>query len=198
MTLIGSERPTVLTDMDNVEADFDLEVSNRIALNHPEIPIVTDRKNFYISSDYPEHIELVRAISDEKGFFSSLPLMDGAIKGWARMIEAGYKPRICSSPISTNPYSKEEKQGWLEEHFVPTFGYWVVDQAIITKNKEEFEGIALIDDRPKLENADRATWQHIIFDRPYNKANTQPRLYGWNDSNLLKLLNAAAIRFSKR
>ncbi|HEX3568826.1 MAG TPA: hypothetical protein VHT70_04085 [Candidatus Saccharimonadales bacterium] len=191
------EVPTVLVDMDGVLADFDQRILDQLADRHPHIPITATRSNFYVSDDYPEHAELIRAMSDEEGFFRSLPIVDGALDGWQRILEGDYRPRICSSPISTNPYSKAEKLGWLEEHLAPVFGNWVVEQAIITKNKEEYDGIALLDDRPELRNADKAPWQHIIFDRPYNQASRQPRLYGWKDKNLLHLLKAAEIRSSQ-
>lgn len=191
------ETPTVLVDMDGVLADFDQRIITQLAEQHPNIPIGANRLNFYVSDDYPEHTDLIRAMSDEEGFFRSLPLVDGALDGWQEILEGNYLPRICSSPISTNPYSKVEKLGWLEEHFAPVFGNWVIDQAIITKNKDEFNGIALLDDRPELRNVDKATWQHIIFDRPYNQLSRQPRLYGWRDSNLLHLLKAAEIKSSQ-
>lgn len=192
------ETPIVLVDMDGVLADFDKEVLQRLQDRHPHIPIVPERANFYVADDYPEHAALVRAISNEEGFFDSLPMVDGALDGWQRIIDLGYMPRICSSPIRTNPYSAPEKLGWLERHFAPVFGHWVVDQAIITRNKHKFEGIALIDDRPKLKGSDQAVWQHIIFDRPYNQNSPEPRLLGWDDPNLAHVLKAAQERPTER
>ncbi|HEU4914886.1 MAG TPA: hypothetical protein VFT16_05830 [Candidatus Saccharimonadales bacterium] len=193
MTNFSLEAPTVLVDMDGVLADFDQEIQSRLANRHPSIPIAP-RSNFYIAQDYPEHVDLVRSLSDEEGFFISLPVVDNALDGWQRILSNGYTPRICSSPIRTNQRSRQEKLGWLEREFVPIFGKWVVDQAIIAKDKAAYDGIALIDDRPGLQSADTASWQHIIFDRPYNKQSRQPRLYGWKDSNLLHLLKAAEVR----
>ena len=189
----STEIPIVLVDMDNVLADFDQRILDQIAERHPDIAIAA-RQNFSISDDYPEHVDVIRAMSDEAGFFKSLPVVEGALEGWQHILDGNYLPRICSAPISTNPYSKVEKLGWLEEHLAPVFGSWVVDQAIITKHKEAYTGIALIDDRAELRNAYKATWQHIVFDRLYNQHSRQPRLYGWRDRNLLRLLNAAAIR----
>jgi 5'-nucleotidase len=193
-----AERPVVLVDMDGVLADFDQELIERLHARHPAVPRIITRANFYVSDDYAEHADLVRSISNEAGFFDSLPMIEGALEGWQRILESGYHPRICSSPIRTNPYSKSEKLGWLEQHFAPVFGRLVVDEAIITSHKEEHSGIALVDDRPELANADRAPWQHIVFDTPYNRHVQQPRLYGWRDSNLLQLLQAAEIQFDQR
>jgi 5'-nucleotidase len=196
MTKVNMEAPVVLVDMDGVLADFDQEIVNRLRARHPHIPILADRTNFYFSHDYPEHADVIRAMSDEEGFFDSLPMVNGALDGWQRILDGGYLPRICSSPIRTNPHSKKEKLGWLEKNFAPVFGSWVVEQAIITREKEKYPGIALIDDRPEINNAAKAAWQHIIFDHPYNQDSLQPRLYGWSDGNLLQLLRAAEIQLS--
>ncbi len=184
-----SESLTILIDMDGVLADFDREVLNRIREQYPYIPILSERSNFYISEDYPEHKELVKEVSDQPGFFNSLPLVDFALEGWQRIIDLGYNPRICSSPISSNPNSEQEKLSWIERHFVPVFGGYVVEQAIITKDKHLHEGRALIDDRPEVRNSNEANWEHIVFDQPYNKHINGPRLINWQDNNLAALLD---------
>lgn len=186
-----SEQVPVLVDMDGVLADFDREAINRIRDRLPEIALLDTRVNFYISDDYPTHSDAIRELSREQGFFASLPLVDNALFGWERMLSMGFSPRICSSPIRSNPFSKEEKLAWLDQHLAPAFGSQVVDQAIITSHKYKYDGIALIDDRPKLEHEDEATWQHIVFNQPYNRHLDKPRLFNWVDPNLGSLLRHA-------
>jgi 5'(3')-deoxyribonucleotidase len=186
------DRPIALIDMDGPLADFDAEVVNRLSIRRPDIPILKTRHNFYISDDYPEHSLLLREISDEEGFFESLPLAAYALEGFQRVIDLGYHPRICSKPMRSNPYSKIEKLKWLEREFVPIFGEYVVKEAIITPNKHEQEGVALIDDAPAIPKSEEALYgEHIVFDMEYNQASEQPRLYGWLDDNLAALLEAA-------
>lgn len=197
MKIAETEKPTVLIDMDGVIADFDFKLVALIEKRHPNINLKDIRTNFSLAADYPEHSDVMKAISDEAEFFESLPIVDGALAGWQRIIDYGYSPRICSSPISTNPHSKAEKLAWLEEHLAPVFGCLVVDQAIITKYKSECVGIALIDDRPEIENSNSAVWQYIIFDRPYNRKSPKPRLLNWGDQGLLQLLKSAEIRYLK-
>jgi 5'-nucleotidase len=198
MPIYDPEAPNALVDMDGVLAGFDYEVERQLALHHPDIVIPPQRTNFYISADYPDHLELVRGISDQEGFFAELPLIEGAIEGWHRIMACGFTPRICSSPISTNPYCEAEKLDWLKRHLVPEFGSWVIEQAIITKEKEKVDGVALFDDRPEVANAEDARWQHIVFDQPYNRHIALPRLRGWLDPNLPQLLWAAQLRYSMR
>ena len=185
------EKPTVLIDMDGVLADFDGEVISRMKHRHPRLPILKERKNFYISDDYPDNSMLVRDLSDERGFFSALPLMENALEGWQRVIDLGYHPQICSAPLKSNRYSHDEKLEWLSNYFVPVFGQYVVDQAIISSDKHLHRGIALIDDRPVMPGADEADWSHIIYDHPYNQGGNQPRLHGWLDDKLPELLESA-------
>jgi 5'-nucleotidase len=186
--------PVVLVDMDGVLADFDAEVLARLAAHHPHVPRAT-RQNFYIAEDYPEHTALLRQISSEPGFFAALPLVDGALEGWQRIVDLGYHPRVCTSPLRRNRHCEAEKLGWLEKHFAPVHGEAVAREAIVTRDKHLCDGIALIDDRPEIRHSATAPWQHIVFDRPYNQdgdhAGDRPRLRGWHDDTLGALLDAA-------
>jgi len=185
------KRPTVLVDMDGVLSDFDAEIVSRMKERYPNIPILGTRNNFYISDDYPEYSETIKQLSNEEGFFESLRTVDDALEGWQKIIDLGYNPRICSAPIRANPYCQTEKVGWLRRNFVPVFGHIVVEQAIITKEKHLYEGMALIDDRPEVDRSSEAPWQHIVFDKPYNQNSNSPRLKGWLDDNLPFLLESA-------
>jgi 5'-nucleotidase len=181
----------VLVDMDGVLADFDGAVIDRLPL---EIARVA-RTNFYISQDYPDHTTHVHAITSHPEFFRSLPVIDGALEGWQRLIDLGYDPRICSAPLTANEQSVAGKLAWLQDHFVPKFGKQVVERAIIDKQKYKYDGLVLIDDRPEVEtNNGQATWQHVVYDRFYNQqSNAKLRLFGWNDQNLESLLDRARI-----
>ena len=198
--IIGSmkdDKYVVLVDMDGVLAEFDDEVVSRIRDRHPHVAILEERSHFYLYEDYNEHARLVEELSDEEGFFEALPLGLQAIAGWQRLVDLGYHPRICSAPKISNPHSEREKLTWLRKYFVPVFGEYVADEAIITRKKHEYDGIALIDDRPEIRHSDKAKWQHILFTRPYNKNVKGPRIDGWQDENLPELLRQAVINYNK-
>lgn len=181
--------------MDGVIADFDQEVINQLRARYPEIPILESRSHWYISDDYPDHSRLIRDISDKQGFFENLPLIENALEGWQRLIDFGYHPVICSSPLQSNPYSRAEKLSWLKRVFAPKFGQSIVDQAIIDKNKHLHEGFAIIDDNPIMPNSDEAGWQHILFRQEYNKSSQSDLvLEGWLDEKLPELLKKAIER----
>lgn len=176
------ERDVVLVDMDGVLADFDKRALESLP---PEVERIT-RQNFYVASDYPEHDALIRAATAHPDFFEHLDLIDGALEGWQRLIDLGYDPRICSAPLRSNPRSIEGKKLWLAKHFAPVFGDQVVKRAIFNKKKYEHSGIALIDDRPEVEEGE---WRHIVFDQPYNQLSQAAfRLCTWHDPNLASIL----------
>jgi 5'-nucleotidase len=184
----------VLVDMDGVLADFDAAVLHGI----PVIERVA-RTHFYIAEDYPQHVANVEQITSHPEFFRDLPLVDNALQGWQRLIDAGYRPRICSAPLSRNPEAVQGKLAWLRRHFVPRFGERVVSEAIIDTMKSRYDGAALIDDRPEVDtNNGRATWRHVVFDQPYNKhSRAALRIRGWDDPHLEDILEAARRNSSR-
>lgn len=192
------ERQTVLVDMDGTAADFDARVLELFREEIPDEEPLAKRDNFYFGDDYPQHADVIRDIIRREGFFKDIPLVTGVLEGWQRIIDAGYAPRICSSPIEGHAFSRAEKIWWLEEHFVPEFGSWVVETAIFTRHKAAYDGIALIEDRPELPNQQNARWQHIVFNQPYNQeAQTDLRLHGWYDQDLESMLAICDDRYKK-
>ncbi len=197
---------TVLVDMDGVLFDFDREVRTRLQARHPDIqPLLLASPDFYTANNYAkEHQDLVWAISNEKGFVATLPLVPDALLGWERLLKAGYTPQICSTllPEEYAPHCKEEKLAALEEHFVPRFGAWVVKTALFTPDKHLARGVALIDDKPApIKHSDQAAWEHVIFDRDCNRTPRSEgylRLHGWSDAEMPEKLEEAKRRHLAR
>lgn len=186
---------TVLVDMDGTIADFDGTLVADLRAEHPEIEI-PERKSFYFEHDFPEqHHDVIKGIISRPGFFLRHGIIEGAIDGWAGLIEAGYQPRICTAPLRKNRFSIPDKINWLEEHLVPVFGTRVIDTAIIDKHKFRHPALALIDDRDDIEDVRKASWEHIVFDQPYNhECKAQYRMLGWHDRGVFVALGSIANR----
>jgi 5'-nucleotidase len=185
--------------MDGVLADFEEPNNDIVRAHFPHIEPIIDRPDFYFKDTYQSYEGVNDIIYQENrrpGFIRAFPIVDGAIDGWERILNAGYTPRVCSSPLEDHDTIIAEKKDWLEEYFVPRFGAWVIDTAIFNRDKSGYDAAAMIDDRPTLRNIEKATWQHIMFTRSYNKEiEAEFRLENWHDFNLESLLLRAKEKY---
>ena len=189
----------VLIDMDGVLFDFESPNNAIIRTHFPEIPIVENRSSIYYKdtySAYPKVCEMIYQENRRAGFFRSFHLVDFAVEGFARILEAGYTPIVCSSPLEGHKTVINEKKASLEEHLVPIFGTWVIDTAIFDRDKSKYDAIAMIDDHPSMRGAKEAAWRQIVFSRSYNQALISKfRLTNWQDPNLEILLLEAKNKY---
>ncbi len=190
-----AELPIVYVDMDGVMAEFDRGLEGRLLEADPTIDLSDESSDFYLHKRLktPEAVRMAQAIANMQGFFLGLEPADGLQEGWQRMIAAGFHPIVLSKPLSSNPWCATEKLEWLDGIMGPK----VTDEAIIAGSKADFDGAALIDDRPETPGADRATWQQAMFSRPYNlNVATGFRIDSWHDPNLESVLARCALRYS--
>lgn len=182
----------VLFDMDGNIFDFDKRVETELETAGIPVPL---RSDFYMTDRLtdPAHIELVRQLQHSKGFFKSLEPISGAIDAWHFVESLGFHPRICSAPITRNPWSIREKLMAVERHLGPR----AADEAYIGKRKSECSGILLIDDRPEIADAAYADWLHAHYTQEYNRhIETEYRIHDWTDlDHLATLLARAAVRY---
>ena len=190
------KQKTVLVDIAGVLADFDKKAEARIIEMHPSITLIKNRKQFHLYDEYPpEYKESFEKISREQGFYQSLEITEGAIDGLNQIIKLGFEPVICSSPVINSEFCIPEKLTWVETMINPFLINNFEIKVIIDKDKYLYDGIALIDDKPIVNNSHLAKWEHIVFDRSYNKDADKLRLMGWDDDNLSDLLMQAEQRY---
>lgn len=166
----------ILVDMDGVIADFDKEFFQRWRERHPDklyIPL-EERNTFYVKDSYPDELKpLVVEILLEPGFFQDMIPVPGAMDALVEMDAMGFEVFICSSPLSTYGNSVLEKYEWVEKNL----GLSWTKQVILTKDKTIVTGDILIDDKPVITGVVKSpTWEHILYDRPYNKGTEKKRL----------------------
>lgn len=173
----------ILVDMDGVISDFDGEFLKRWRERHPEkfyIPM-EERTAFYVKDQYPEELKpLVAEILLEPGFFRDMMPMDGAKEALFEMEEMGIDVFICTSPLSTYRNCVLEKYEWVEKYIGTNW----VNRIILTKDKTLIKADYLMDDKPEITGVENPPgWEHIIYDRPYNRGVNKRRLTwkNWKD-----------------
>ncbi len=167
----------ILVDQDGVLADFELGFyqawqSSGYANECPAIEL-TERNTFYVAKQYPEKFRSqIYQMVTKKGFFNNLPPMAGAVDAMNAMQQAGHEVFICTSPLTTWYNCVAEKYAWVETHL----GSEWTKKIILTKDKTLVQGDILIDDKPVITGCMPPTWQHVLYDCPYNRAENNIQL----------------------
>lgn len=173
----------ILVDMDGVIADFDGEFLKRWRERYPDKLYVPfkERRTFYVRDSYPNELKpLVTEILLEPDFFREMMPMDGAREALFEMQGMGLEVFICTSPFSTYKNCVLEKYEWMENHLGPDW----IKYIILTKDKTIIKADYLIDDKPEITGMEKApAWEHVLYDRPYNRGMNKRRLTwdNWKD-----------------
>ena len=106
--------------------------------------------------------KIAQKMIEEPGWFAELPVTPGAIEGVAELVEA-FDVWLCTKPMESNPTCHGDKANWIKRYFPDLH-----DRLMIVPDKSMVHGDILIDDAPKVEWLDHATWSPIIFRTPFN------------------------------
>ncbi len=172
----------ILLDQDGVLFDYAAELYKRWADRYPEefalhhVPL--DRAPYDLTNFYTGEIRVhLKAIEDEPGFFGSLPPIPGAIDAAHEIRALGHQVCICTRPSKhVTAACAFDKIRLIREHL----GDEWIERTMIVRDKTFAHGDILIDDKPQVTGAvKRPTWQHVLYDWPYNRHIDKPRL-SWN------------------
>ncbi len=170
----------ILVDMDGVVTDFEggfLKLWREAYPDKPFVPI-EQRTTFYLVEQYPTELQdFVRAIYSSPNFFRSLAPIDGCREALSELREMGHEVFICSSPLTSYRNCVLEKYEWIESGL----GKEWVNNIILSKDKTMIKGDILIDDRPNIKGCEVPSWEHILYDQPYNRGETGKRRLDWNN-----------------
>jgi 5'-nucleotidase len=167
----------ILMDLDDVLAHYEGGFLREWRTRHPDMPYVPleDRRTFRNEDQYPAELgALIREIPAALGFHRSLPLIPGAREALTDLASR-HDVFICTRPFSDYENCVLEKYEWVEEHL----GRRWTERMILTRDKTLVHGDILIDDNPEPEGIRVPTWEHIIFDRPYNRSVNGKRRITW-------------------
>jgi len=131
-----------------------------------------------MKEQYPQEVwDLVKEVYNSPGFIRSLPVVQGSIEAIKELSSRGYEVFICSAPLSNYENCVLEKHEWIEEHL----GREWTRKLILTRDKTLVKGKLLIDDRPEIKGAATPEWEHILYDRPYNRNIKDKRRLTWGN-----------------
>lgn len=176
---------TVLIDMDNTLAQFDLEFGKRWAQEYPggSLELIQTRKHFELEQNFPDDPEAKNAaikIMSSPGLYIAFEPAVGSVEAVKEMVAAGLAVFFCTAP---HPFQYEscvaEKYSWVRKHFGEEF----LSRIIITRDKTVIKGTVLIDDKPSVSGAcDKPEWTHILYTQSYNlHLQDKPRFTRWNE-----------------
>lgn len=199
----------ILLDQDGVLADFvtglyrvlerELSSSHFLALPDPH-----NLKRFYIDEcvdtgdpDLDAYLKhQVQKAVNTPNLFADLPLIPGAAF-YAKQLEAqakthGFDVIVCTAPHVENSTCHSDKAKWLFEHF----GLSWCKNAVMTHDKTLVQGIVLLDDKPNVVGRVKPTWEHLVFDTPYNRTqhDSRVRIDGWSEQSVNAIINQALKR----
>lgn len=179
-------KQVLLCDMDNTIVDFDRGVleSYENQYGSPAPFTLEQRKHFAITKNFPKDLQdRIQPLYMAERFFADLKPIKGAIKGVKTLQQRKYEVFLCTSPIRKNKYCVPEKYEWVEKHL----GKRWTEKMVFTKDKSVIKGEYLIDDKPYAYADGKmvASWDQILFDRPYNKHVTNTERFSWDNLEML-------------
>jgi 5'-nucleotidase len=179
---MNTHRNIILVDMDGVIADQHLGFLNIIAAQYPEIMghYSGEDLHYEFEQNFPkEHHALIKSLRNKEGFFRDLPIIPGAKEALTAMHERGDDVYICTAPIWEYHYCVPEKFAWIEKHL----GHDWTMRILTARDKTVVSGTFLIDDKEDVTGAHIPSWEHIVYDRPYNKDAPDKRRLDWGNWN---------------
>lgn len=178
----------ILVDMDGVIADWGAEYGRQLSILGEEadnIPRHRDQRSFNLDAGRTKREQQLIAIAmNDSEFYRNLAPIPGAKTALKAALKAGHDVRIVTSPWVSNPTCASDKLNWVVRYYGAHWG----QRVIITTDKTLVRGDVLIDDKPEVTGSDDPTWEHILFDQPYNReVENKRRITRWTE--LEEMLN---------
>lgn len=165
-----------LLDMDGPLADFDkalwvLAYEKGVRVNVDDYDPALQTARYMTDHAHRDERSVLHKEMHAPGWFLNLEPTGGAVEGVDKLLEAsteaGVRIVVCTKPLRRSDTCPSEKLLWLKEHF-PN----LAKDAVITDDKSLVGGAFLLDDAITPDWINRAMWDPIIFDKPFNREGT--------------------------
>lgn len=183
-TLIRAKRrPLILFDADNVLYEWEAQyIEDCLALdpNYPVIPLGQRTEMDVIAKGTPTS-DISYRVKNRPGFYLDLKLNDYAQEALAEIEDAGADVMICTAPSLDNPTCASDKHAAITRDF----GRARAKRTIITSDKTVVMGDALVDDKAQITGLMTPQWEHVVYDRSYNRHVANRRMMDlrhWRDA----------------
>jgi 5'-nucleotidase len=179
----------LLIDLDGVVTNWVKGVKHRFETRNPDkkLPPISEFKQYYLQDAYPQWETELSEVMFEKGLYSSLEPIEGAIDS-LKDIEHNcldfIDPFICSSPDTAyeDQLCHSEKASWVLHHL----GKFWVDRMILSRDKTIVRGSILIDDKPHIKGSLFPVWKHLVYEASYNEEEYGDLRFSWKDWPLFR------------
>mgnify|MGYP001348818277 CR=1 FL=1 len=174
--------PTVAFDADGVINPFEepyLEYHNR---RYPHLQVTGPFERFDVG--YGLDKETAEALQDSMRNldWSTIPMYEEALELIPAIMNAGVDLSVCTSHRTDNLYSASAKF----HRFHVDFDGLLDKRVTVTLDKTRHFADFLVDDKPEVEGEIDPFWEHIVFDRLYNRHITDRRRADW--TNIIDVL----------
>lgn len=171
---------TILVDQDGVLANYDKRLIEIVAAEYPEEQRFSESELTLFNTHLlysPANQMAIDRIALRRGFFENLEPVNGAVEALHDLLSSGFDVRICTAPKKRYKYCVPEKLAWIEKHLGRDFSL----RTILTRDKTLVRGRVLIDDKPEVRGVAEPEWEHVLYDRPYNRSVTGKRRLNWQN-----------------
>ena len=171
---------SILIDLDGTLFQLMPRFNQRLKEMFPEItPVpVEQTTDFYVSNLYlPEHRSKVDQVWTCPSLFKDLSLFPGALEAVLEMSKTN-DVSLCTSPFADNPTCNQDKYDSVYKVFGRA---WADKRLVQTGDKTRICADILIDDKPKIEGVMNPSWEHVLYDAPYNQEIKNKRRLNWQN-----------------
>lgn len=139
----------------------------------------------------PEHNSRFHEILNHPSIFTDTEPLHHNFREIFERIEEETRRQIfiCTFPSLDNPMCIPGKFSKIEQRL----GKKWTERLILTRDKSVVNGVILLDDRPDPAHGNHEnTWQHVVFDQPWNWDHPdtigKPRMLDWGEDQVTMLI----------
>lgn len=170
-------------DMDGILADFTNHLLDKYTDVHPEENVSEHDITTFDIEQHLKNKDLARSIWYRPGFFSGIPIYEGAADTLNQLQKDGHEIVIITSPSTS--WSATEKIQWLAKYFtflpgkVNFAGEYKIKNLVVTSEKHLVSCDVLIDDFPFNVTEYKRVHPHTFITSLLHAYNREPGLYNF-------------------